>query len=332
MSLTIRRSIFTDQPEEILQQMIESMEQAVIGKRDAIELLMIAVICGGHVLMEDVPGVGKTTLVRALAKTIDCRFKRLQFTPDLLPADITGVSILNRQTNEFEFREGPLFSNIVLADELNRASPKTQSALLEAMEEKHVSVDGITFPLPVPFLLLATQNPIEYEGTYPLPEAQLDRFLIRIRLGYPSAAHEAEMLGRNPDRHPLDRVRPVIEREQLKELQRRVRSVHVDESVKQYIVELVSATRHHQWIALGASPRASLALMHASQARALLMGRGYVLPDDVKQTLSPVVAHRLRLTAEARINRQHAEGLLNQIVNQVHIPGLPRIGKGTGPS
>lgn len=332
MSLTIRHSIFSDKPEEVLQQMIDNVEKVVIGKREAVELVMIAVICGGHVLLEDVPGVGKTTMVRALAKTIDCRFKRLQFTPDLLPSDITGVSILNRHTHEFEFKEGPLFSNIVLADELNRASPKTQSALLEAMEEKHVSVDGITFRLPTPFLLLATQNPIEYEGTYPLPEAQLDRFLIRIKLGYPSSAQEVEMLGRHPERHPLERVKPVIEQEQLKEIQRRVRGVHVDETVKQYIVDLISATRHHQAIALGASPRATFALMHTSQARALLMGRGYVLPDDVKQVLSPVVAHRLRLTTEARLNDIRAEWLLEQLTNQMMIPGLPRITKGAGTS
>lgn len=327
MTLSMNRTLFFDKPEEQIERIIGSVEQAVIGKREAVEMALIAVLCGGHVLLEDVPGVGKTTLVRALAKTMDCSFKRIQFTPDLLPSDITGVSILNRHSNEFEFREGPLFSNIVLADELNRTPPKTQAALLEAMEEKHVTVDGITFRLPVPFLLLATQNPVEYEGTYPLPEAQMDRFLVRVRLGYPEPKQEVEMLGRNPESHPLDRVRTVIVREELLHLQKRVRSVHVDETVRHYIVRLSAATRRHQDIGLGASPRASLALMHTAQARAFLCGRSYVLPDDVKEMVFPTLSHRLRLTADASMNGKRTDKLLEQIVGQIDVPGLRGTGK-----
>jgi MoxR-like ATPase len=312
-----------DQPQAMFERIMYNVEKVMVGKKDAVEKAVIALLCGGHILLEDVPGVGKTMLVRALARTVGCDFKRIQFTPDLLPSDITGVSVYNQRTGEFEFRPGPLMTNIVLADELNRASPKTQAALLEAMEEKRVTVDGVSYALPRPFLILATQNPIEYEGTYALPEAQLDRFFLRIRLGYPKERDEVEMLGRLQEKHPLEQLKPVIVKEELVQLHREISLVHVDDTLKQYIVQLVAATRTHKDLLLGASPRASLALMRAAQATAFIRGRSYAVPDDIKEMIEPVVAHRLLLHSDARMTGKTSESILRGIVEASAIPAVP---------
>src|SRR5215218_6435376 len=257
---------------DILEAVLSNVERVIVGKREEVELALVALICQGHLLIEDVPGVGKTVLAKSLARSIGCSFKRIQFTPDLLPSDVTGVSIYNQKTAEFEYRAGPVMAQIVLADEINRATPKTQSALLETMEEKQVTVDGVTYPLPRPFIVLATQNPIEYEGTFPLPEAQLDRFLIRITLGYPSRAEEIEIMSGQEQVHPLGNLKQVVESAELQAAQRAIKSVHVDRLIKEYIVGLVSATRRHDDIYLGASPRGSLPLQTAGQARAAIAG------------------------------------------------------------
>lgn len=309
-----------DRPQQFVERIVHQVEKAIIGKRECIEMAVIAFLCGGHILLEDVPGVGKTMLVRALAKTAGISFKRLQCTPDLLPSDVTGVSIYNRQSGQFEFRPGPVMTHVLLADEMNRASPKTQSALLEAMEEKQVTVDGETHLLPEPFVLLATQNPVDHEGTFPLPEAQLDRFLLKIRMGYPEERHETEMLGRLQERSPLDEVKPVLLREEWGLLQREVRLVHIDDTLKTYIVRLISATRGHPDIALGASPRASLSLMRTAQARAFCGGRSYVVPDDIKGMAVPTIAHRLMLQPEARYTGKTAEAVVKQLLASVPVP------------
>ena len=278
---------------------VDEIEKVIVGKRQAVELVVIGLLSNGHVLVEDIPGVGKTTLAKSLAAALGAKYRRVQFTPDLLPADITGTSIFNQQTGQFAFREGPVFTNVLLADEINRATPKTQSSLLECMEEFQVTVEGVAREMERPFFVIATENPIEYRGTYPLPEAQLDRFLMRIRIGYPSAAEELIVLERHAKGHPLRVVQPVATREEVLQMQEQVREVHLDPSLKSYLVELVTATRQHARLSLGASPRASLGLMRTAQARAALQGREFVLPDDIKALAPAVLCHRLVLKPSA---------------------------------
>ena len=299
----------------------ENVERVIIGKHQEVQQTLISLLCQGHVLVEDVPGVGKTMLAKAIARSIGCTFKRIQFTPDLLPSDVTGVSIYNQKEGEFEYRPGPVMAQIVLADEINRATPKTQSALLEAMEERQVTVDGVTYPLPRPFIVLATQNPIEYEGTFPLPEAQLDRFLMRVSLGYPTRSEEIEVLSRQQQVHPLISLEQVIDVSELAAAQQAIRSVHVDRLIKEYIVVLVDATRRHEDVYLGASPRGSLALQVASQARAAIFGRDYVIPDDVKALADATLAHRLILSPSARVRNADTRAVIAEIVRSTAVPG-----------
>jgi MoxR-like ATPase len=303
------------------EKVISNVEKVIIGKRASLELAVIGLLCQGHLLIEDVPGVGKTMLARSLARSLGCSFNRLQFTPDMLPSDVTGVSIFNQLTNRFEFRPGPIMAQVVLADEINRATPKTQAALLEAMEERQATVDGVTHILPRPFLVLATQNPIEYEGTFPLPEAQLDRFFLRLRLGYPSKQDETRVLERQQFQHPIEELKEVVSVDELFAAQEAVKAVHVAQAVKDYIVELTHQTRHHSDVYLGASPRGSLALYRAGQARAALHGRDYVLPDDVKALALPALAHRVILGPAARLSDLNAESVVQEIAKKVPAPG-----------
>jgi len=298
----------------------KAIESVIEGKRDAIQLTLAVLLAEGHVLIEDVPGVGKTMLAKALARAIDGTVRRLQFTPDLLPSDITGVSAYNRARDEFEFKPGPVFANIVLGDEINRASPKTQSALLESMEERQVTVDGTTYALQEPFMVIATQNPVEMEGTYPLPEAQRDRFTARISLGYPTPAAERDMLDSHGTTSPLDQLTPVARASDVQELVVAVRRVHVSDQVKDYIISLANATRTSPELRLGASPRATLHLLRASRAWAALDGRDYVIPDDVQRLARPVLAHRLLPTAEAIVERHQPEQVVDRIVAQLPLP------------
>ena len=298
---------------------IGNVETVIVGKRQQIELLMVALLCQGHVLIEDVPGTGKTMLARAIAVSLGISFKRLQCTPDLLPNDITGVSVFNQQTNAFEFRPGPVFVNILLADEINRATPRTQAALLEAMQERQVTMDGVTRPLPAPFLVLATQNPIEYEGTFPLPEAQLDRFLMRLSLGYPEADDEVQMLRNLRKQHPIETVEQVVDGAELLNLHDTVTDVHVDESLERYILALVRATRSHPDVALGASPRGSLALYKTAQALAALCDRDYVIPDDIKALVPLTLAHRLLVKPESQLRGRTAETILAEILERTEL-------------
>ena len=293
---------------------IDNVEKVIVGKRAAIELLLVALLTEGHVLLEDVPGVGKTMLARAMAISLGGAFKRLQCTPDLLPNDVTGVSVFNQQTAQFEFRPGPIFVNILLADEINRATPRTQSALLEAMQEQQVTVDGVTRPLPRPFLVMATQNPIEYEGTFPLPEAQLDRFLVRLSIGYPTPADERQLLLSLRRVHPINELQQVSAGDELLPLQHLVWDVHVDETLQDYMIRLVTATRQHPDLALGASPRASLALFKTAQALAAVRGRDHVIPDDVKYLITAVLAHRLIVRPEAELRGKTADAVLKEII------------------
>ncbi|MED1949984.1 MoxR family ATPase [Brevibacillus centrosporus] len=300
--------------------LIDNIQKVLIGKRSVIELMVSAVLANGHVLLEDVPGVGKTMLVRALAKSIGGAFKRIQFTPDLLPTDVTGVAIFNQKSLEFEFRQGPLFANVVLADEINRTSPKTQSSLLEAMEERSVTVDGFTYRLEDPFFVMATQNPLEYEGTFPLPEAQLDRFLMQLRLGYPSVEEEMRMLGRFSEENPLDQLDSVLDVKELRQLQQQVAAVKVSEGIKEYMVRLCHRTRDHHHIYLGVSPRGALALFRASQALAFVRGREYVIPDDVKELVPVVFAHRMIVKPEARLEGATVDRVLTVILSETRVP------------
>jgi MoxR-like ATPase len=298
-----------------------NLEKVIVGKRKALDLIVIGLLCQGHVLIEDVPGVGKTVLARSLAKSLGCTFNRLQFTPDMLPSDVTGTSIFNQETRKFEFRPGPIFGQVILSDEINRATPKTQAALLEAMEERQVTVDGITHPLPRPFLVMATQNPIEYEGTFPLPEAQLDRFLLRLRMGYPAPAEEIEVLESQQMRHPVESIEAVIGADEVLTAAEAVKSIFVSPILKRYIVDIVHRTRNHADIYLGASPRGSLGLFRAAQARAALEGRAYILPDDVKALAAPVLAHRIIVNPAARLRDVSAEKLIQEILLSVPVPG-----------
>jgi len=308
----------------------DNVERVVVGKRREVGLVLVALLCRGHVLIEDVPGVGKTVLAKAFARTIGCSFKRIQFTPDLLPSDVTGVNVFNQQTARFEFRPGPVVAQMVLADEINRATPKTQAALLEAMEEAQITVDGVTHPLPSPFVVLATENPIEYEGTFPLPEAQLDRFLIRLSLGYPGRAGELEMLDRQHRNHPLDTLQQVVRVEDLVRAQAAVKDVHVAPAVKEYILSLVEATRVHDDVYLGASPRGSLALYNTSRAWAALQGREFVLPDDVKDLAEPTLAHRVIVTPAARMKNVDSRVVIGDLLSRVPVPGAQPVAGANG--
>lgn len=303
-----------------LQAIVNNIEKVMIGKRNIAELSVVALIAQGHVLLEDVPGVGKTMMVRALAKSVGAQFKRIQFTPDLLPSDVIGVSIYNPKDMQFEFRPGPIMGNIVLADEINRTSPKTQSALLEGMEEATVTIDGETIKIPKPFFVMATQNPIEYEGTYPLPEAQLDRFLMKLRMGYPSHAEEMEVLTRAQKSAPIEELTAAVSLEDLIQLQEDVKEIKVDDTIKNYIVDLANRTRKDSYIYLGVSPRGSLALMRASQAYAMLQGRDYVTPDDVQYLASSVFSHRMILRSEARYDGITPEEIVERILAKTNVP------------
>lgn len=305
----------------LTERVVGNVEQVIIGKRREVEMTFIALLCEGHLLIEDVPGVGKTMLARAIAKSVGCTFRRIQFTPDMLPSDVTGVSVFNQKTREFEYRPGPVMAQIVLADEINRATPKTQSALLEAMEERQVTVDGTTYQMERPFLVLATQNPIEYEGTFPLPEAQIDRFMMRVSLGYPSPEDEMRVLESQRERHPIQDIGQVLSAEELMAGQAAVRQIYADDLIKEYIVELANATRRHPDIYLGVSPRGSLALFRASRAYAALQGRTYVIPDDVKALLEATFAHRLIISPSARIKSVEARAVVEQISQSVPVPG-----------
>ncbi|MEI7026855.1 AAA family ATPase [Paenibacillus sp. y28] len=304
----------------LLNELRTNLESCIFGKSYEITLLLTALLAGGHVLLEDVPGTGKTVLVKSLAKSIQGVFRRIQCNPDLLPTDITGVSIYHPKEETFLFRPGPVMANILLADEINRATTKTQAALLEAMEERHVTADGELYPLPVPFLLLATQNPIDFEGTYVLPEAQLDRFMLKLSLGYPDRMTEKQMILSQTRQQPLDRLKAVADVEAIAALQSRVREVYLDDSVAEYIVDVVGATRNHNAIYLGASPRAALSLTHAAQGYAYLHHRNYVIPDDIKTLAAPVLAHRMVLTSEARMAGNSVESVLQSVFSQIRVP------------
>jgi MoxR-like ATPase len=310
-----------DRAREVAQRIVDNVKKVIIGKDKAVELGVIALMCQGHALIEDVPGVGKTMLARSIARSAGCTFKRIQFTPDLLPTDVTGVSIYNQKKGEFEFREGPIISQIVLADEINRATPKTQSALLEAMEERQVTVEGVTHPVPRPFMVMATQNPIEYEGTFPLPEAQLDRFILMITLGYPTLEEELAIIEGQRLTHPIETLQPVTNAEEITHLQATTRGVYVDDLIKQYIVTITESTRKHEDISLGSSPRGSLALFRGAQALAMIRGRDFVLPDDVKELAVPMISHRIIVSAAARMRGVHGRDIVSSLVDRVPIPG-----------
>lgn len=312
--------VYINNNSALLKKIADNVENVIVGKRNAVESAIISLISNGHVLLEDVPGVGKTSLVSSLAKSISASFKRIQFTPDVLPSDITGFSIFNQKTGEFEFRPGTAMCQILLADEINRTSPKTQSSLLEIMEEHQVTVDGTTYKLPKPFMVLATQNPIEYIGTYPLPEAQMDRFFIKISLGYPQQGEEVYILSRFLEDNPLDTLEAVATSDDILQIQKDVKQVYIDKTLKNYVVDIVSMTRKHQYIALGASPRGSIAVCRAAQAWAYFNGRDFVIPEDIKKMLLPTLSHRLVLKQEAKLKKMSSSDILTSIIDKVYIP------------
>jgi MoxR-like ATPase len=308
-------------PRIAAERILTNVDRVIIGKAQETRLALVCLLARGHLLIEDVPGVGKTMLARALARSTGCTFQRIQFTPDLLPSDVTGVSVFNQGTRDFEFRPGPIMAQVVLTDEINRATPKTQSALLEAMEERQVTVDGVTHRVPDPFMVMATQNPIEYEGTFPLPEAQLDRFLMRIHLGYPSPTDEVLILDAQQSQHPIESLEVVTSAAEVLELQEAVREIYVDPLIKQYVVTLVNATREHESVYLGASPRGSLSLMHAAQAYAMLDGRDFVQPDDVKLLAEPTLGHRVIVSPGARVRNIDSAQVIEESISRVPVPG-----------
>ncbi len=310
-----------EDPKIISERIVENIQKVIIGKEQEIRLTVVCLICAGHLLIEDVPGVGKTMLARSLARSTGCEFKRIQFTPDILPSDVTGVSVFNQKSGDFEFRPGPIVSEIVLADEINRATPKTQSALLEAMEEHRVTVDGVTRDLPRPFMVLATQNPIEYEGTFPLPEAQLDRFLMRVHLGYPTNTNEVLMMDSQQSAHPIDSLDQVTNATEVVQVQQAVKEIYVDPLIKQYIVGLVDMTRQHESVYLGASPRGSLALYRTAQAQAMLDSRDYVIPDDIKDLAYTTLGHRIIVSPSARVKSVSASDIVINCLERVPVPG-----------
>lgn len=307
--------------QNVAERIVQSVGQVIMGKRNEIRLTVLGLLCKGHILIEDIPGVGKTMLAKAISRSIGCTFSRIQFTPDMLPSDITGVSIYNEKTREFEFRAGPIMAQVVLSDEINRATPKTQSALLEAMEEKQITVDGVTYAMSDPFIILATQNPIEYEGTFPLPEAQLDRFIIRMQLGYPTPAEELTVLSAQQYEHPINNMYQVVSLQELLAAQQAIREVYVADEVKRYIVDLVNATRQHPDVYLGSSPRGSLSLFRTAQARAAMAGRDYVIPDDVKALAEVTLAHRIIVGPAARIKDISSRTIVQDILTTTPVPG-----------
>jgi MoxR-like ATPase len=317
----------TQQDTASVQHLAESIRAnvrtALVGKDSALDLALVALLCSGHLLIQDVPGIGKTTMAKALAASLGCAFRRLQCTPDLTPSDVLGVSIYNQQSGRFEFHQGPVFTQMFLADEINRATPRTQSALLEAMQERQVTIDGVTHSLPWPFLVLATQNPVELEGTFPLPEAQLDRFMLRIKLGYPSHEEEQQIVLRASRNHALEALKPVVGETELRAAQQAVARIRLDDSLRAYVVRLVQATRKHQQVELGASPRATLALCQGSQALAAIRGRDFVLPDDIKALAEPALAHRLTLTPQARLRGATAEQVVSEVLSREPVPVTP---------
>ena len=306
--------------ERKINKVMDEVETVIIGKRDVIRLVLTSILSNGHVLIDDVPGVGKTTIAKSLAKTLGCSFKRVQFTPDLLPSDVTGTSVFNQKTAEFEFRSGPIFAQFVLADEINRATPKTQSSLLECMEERQVTIDGTAHPLPSPFFVIATENSVELHGTYPLPEAQLDRFMMRISVGYPCLSEESEILDSQTVEHPIMNAKTILDSVEIAGLQKAVAKVYLEPTVRDYIVELVAATRNHPMVLLGASPRGSLNLSHAARSLAAISGRDYVTPDDIKALAVPILAHRLILRPETRTHHVTQAGVVEEILAAVAVP------------
>ena len=317
--------------EQTGEKVLANVERVIVGKHHEVRLALVALLCRGHLLIEDVPGTGKTVLAKAIARSLGCSFRRIQFTPDLLPSDVTGLSIYNQKTQEFEFRPGPIMSQVVLADEINRATPKTQSSLLESMEERQATVDGTTYTMPDPFLVIATQNPIEYEGTFALPEAQLDRFMLRIRLGYPQPLEEVVILDEQKRHHPLDELEVVCSVDELRGMQDAIRDIYVDPSVSEYIVRLVGATRTHPDIYLGASPRGSIALYRAGQALAGLQGRDYVIPDDIKSLAEPALAHRLIVKTSSSIHDVQSASVVRELLDSTPIEGIRPTGGPNGP-